>query len=103
MTYFRAQAVSKKKIEGVKLNSWAKEVWLGYGVWRIFWGWVRKKTEPLGVVRKKTQILGGTKILVGMEKNYFLSMLPLVGGSPYSRGLLVLVWSRGNRAICRGT
>ena len=28
-----------------------------------------------------------------MEKNYFLSMLPLVGGSPYSRGLLLLVLS----------
>ena len=42
-----------------------------------------------------------------MEKNYFLSMLPLVGGSPYSRGLLLVVGSRGylreNRAICRGT
>ena len=42
-----------------------------------------------------------------MEKNYFLSMLPLVGGSFYSRGLLPLVGSRGclqgNRAICRGT
>ena len=32
---------------------------------------VRKKTEPLGEVRKKAEILGGTKILVGMEKNYF--------------------------------
>ena len=41
-----------------------------------------------------------------MEKNYFLSMLPLVGGSPYSRGLLLLVGSRGylreNRAVCIG-
>ena len=59
------------------------------------------------MVRKKTEILRGTKILVGMEKNYFLSMLPLVEGSPYSRGLLLLVGSRGylrgNRAICRGT
>ena len=60
-----------------------------------------------GGVRKKTEILGGTKLLVGMEKNYFLSMLPLVGGSPYRRGILLLVGSmgylRGNRAICRGT
>ena len=39
----------------------------------------RKKTEPQGGYVKITEILGGTKILVGMEKNYFLSMLPLVG------------------------
>ena len=36
-----------------------------------------------------------------------LLRLPLVGGSPYSRGLLLLVGSRGylrgKRAICRGT
>ena len=59
-------------------------------------------------MRKKTEILGGYQNLsIGMEKNYFLSMLPLVGGSPYSRGLLLLVGSRGylrgNIAICRGT
>ena len=85
----------KKKIEGVKhLGSLAR---LG-GL-----------KDILGVVHKKTEILRGTKILVGMEKNYFLSMLPLVEGSPYSSGLLLLEGSRGtgylsgNRAICRGT
>ena len=71
-------------------------------------GGVRKKTEPLGGgSTQKTEFLGGTKILVSMEKNYFLSMLPLVKRSPYSRELLPLVGSRGylrgNRAICRGT
>ena len=40
---------------------------------------VRKK-QNLWVLRKKKQkFKGGTKILVGMKKNYFLSMLPLVG------------------------
>ena len=76
------------------LNFLGKGVWLGQGVWRIFWeGGGRKKNRTSGGVRKKTEILGGTKMLVGMEKNYFLSMLPLVGGSPYSRGLLPLVGS----------
>ena len=56
---------------------------------------VRKKTEPLGGGRKKTEILRGYQSISRHEKNYFLSMLPLVGGSPYSRGLLLLAGSRG--------
>ena len=76
------------------------------GLEDILGRYVKNRTSG-GGVRKKAEILGGTKILVGMEKNYFLSMLPLVGGSSYSRGLLLLVGSRGylrgNRAICRGT
>ena len=68
---------------------------------------VRKKTEPLGGGRKKTEILRGYQNISRHGKNYFLSMLPLVGRSPYSRGLLLLAGSRGylrgNRAIYRGT
>ena len=102
MTYFSAQAVSKTRIEGVNFLGLREFGWArGFGRYS---GGVRKKTEPLGGYVKKQ---GGTKILVGMEKNYFLSMLPLVGRSPFSRGLLLLVGSRGylrgNRAICRGT
>ena len=67
---------------------------------------VLKKTEPLVGYVKKTEVLGGHQNLSRHGKNYFLSMLSLVGGSPYSRGLLLLVGSRGylrgNRAICRG-
>ena len=106
MSYFCAQAVPKKKIEGVKLLGlrefrWAKG-FVGYSG-----GGTLKKQNLWGGVRKKTEILGGYQNLSKHGKNYFLSMLPLVGGSPHSRGLLLLVGSRGylrgNRAICRGT
>ena len=62
----------------------------------FFWGggegYVKNRTS--GRVRKNRNSRGGTKILVGMEKNYFLSMLPLVGESSYSKGLLLLAGSR---------
>ena len=68
-------------------------------------GYVKK--QNLWGVRKKTEIPGGYQNLSRHGKNYFLSMLPLVEGSPCSRGLLLLVRSmgflQGNRAICRGT
>ena len=59
-----------------------------------------------GGVRKNPRNSRGYQNLSRHGK-YFLSMLPFVGGSPYSRGLLLLVGSRGclrgNRVICRGT
>ena len=99
--------VSKKKIEGVKLLGYRSLARLG-GLEDILGGGLRKKTEPLGGYVRKLEILREYQnFSIGMEKNYFLSMLPLVGGSPYSRGLLLLVGSRGyprgNRPICRGT
>ena len=69
MTDFCAQAVSKKKIVGVKLLRLKDLARLG--VWRIFWGGYVKNRTSEGYV-KITEILGGgTKILVGMEKNTF--------------------------------
>ena len=69
-------------------------------------GYVKKQNLWGGYVKNRTS--GGhvkNRNSRGVQKS--LSMLPLVGGSPYSRGLLLLVGSRGylrgNRAICRGT
>ena len=64
------------------------------GLEDILWGYVKKQNLWGGDV-KKTEILRGYQNISRHEKNYFLSMLPLVGGSPYSRGLLLLAGSRG--------
>ena len=48
MTYFCAQAVPKKEIEGVKLHGLKEFGWaMGFGGYSGGGG-VRKKTEPLG-------------------------------------------------------
>ena len=84
---------NKKKIEDVKLLGLEARGFGGYSGGRV-----RKKQNLWGGTQK-TEILGGTKILVGMEKNYFLSMLPFVGRSPYSRGLLLLIGEETEQSV----